>query len=61
MKKSFQMLNEAEVTAFVIAAAIVALLLMLGDGIWKTVTVDHARLVRQPTRTGATSRSPKNE
>lgn len=36
MKKSLEMLGEAEVTACVMAAAGVALILMVGHAIWKT-------------------------
>lgn len=39
MRRAFESMNEMEVAAFVAMAAFVALFLMLGDALWKSIAV----------------------
>ncbi|HTV61616.1 MAG TPA: hypothetical protein VMH30_03505 [Verrucomicrobiae bacterium] len=51
MRKAFESMNEMEVAAFVAMAAFVALFLMLGDALWKSIAVRRAKGGRAGVKT----------
>ncbi len=66
MKMFLQRLNEVEVTTFILAVATIAILLMIGNAIWKSVAdislgnyqLDNPRKTSEPMHGATHHRSP---